>query len=225
MKKRLLITFILVVVSALLLLQGNYRGSRKGAINYPASLDEVAVSVDGRDLTLRDLAFYVAYEEQEVQLQACEYNPEDTSKYWNVHVSGMFVKVAARNAAIQMAIHDEIFYRMAMQEGITLSEEEEQALLQAHRDFWADLVEDEQVQRLGVSEEELQSSIRKMMYAQKYQSIYSQMEEESYEDYDFNGKRYEEMKNSHEIKINEDLWSRVDIGNITLTHEKETETE
>ena len=124
MKKRLCTTAILVV---LLVLTGMefYRSlvNQRGLV-YADSLSKVAVTVDQEELTLYDMAFYVAYQEKEVQKDAVIYNDEKPHKYWNAHTNGEFVRVVAEQAVVDMAVHDELFYRMACEEGIQLDEEE-----------------------------------------------------------------------------------------------------
>ncbi len=112
-------------------------------IDYKASLEKTAVEVNGTFLTLRDMAFYVTYEEAEVAKQAIEYDEDDPKHYWNTRLNGTYVRVAARNAAIQMAIHDELFYQMAMKEGIELTDEEEKSYRMTEQDFWGDMVDAE----------------------------------------------------------------------------------
>ena len=126
MKTRNVVTIILIVVLAYLLLRNGIGTRRIEPVDYPQSLDRVAAVINGDKLTLRDLAFYVAYEENQVEQQALAYDAGDTSKYWNLHTNGTYVRVAARNATIQMLVHDEIFYQMAVSEGIELNEEEEE---------------------------------------------------------------------------------------------------
>ena len=77
------------------------------------SLDKVVVTVDGKDLTIKEIAFYVAYEETTIEEQAYVYDPEDTGAYWKLHIDGQFIRVAGKQAALDMAIHDEIFYELA----------------------------------------------------------------------------------------------------------------
>ena len=79
-----------------------------------------------------------------------------------------------------MAVHDRIFYAMAEKEGITLEEEEEKRLSNSQYDFNSDL-EEEQKEWLGVSEDELNESMRKLALAEKYQSIYAQIKNGSTE--------------------------------------------
>ena len=112
--KKYLVTLALSVLVVVLGWYSMQNRSGRDRLVYADSLDLVAAEVNGEELTLRDLAFYVAYEEAEVEERAIAYDPDDTIQFWNLHTDGVFIRNAARNAAIQMAIHDEIFYRMAI---------------------------------------------------------------------------------------------------------------
>lgn len=218
MKKRLCITFILAAALVCLVVYSGRQGDKRRKIVYSQSLDLVAARINGEALTLRDLAFYVAYEENQVEQQALAYNCEDTSLYWNTRTDHTYIRIAARNAAIQMALHDELFYQMAQQEEIRLSEEEEELLAASVADFWADLTDDEKEIMLGVEYEDIAESMEKMAYAQKMQFIYSQLNNTEYETYDFSTDTYAAMLEEQDYKIYEDVWGRVDFGNVTLVH-------
>lgn len=218
MKKRLCITFILAAALVCLVAYSGRQGDKRRKIVYSQSLDLVAARINGEALTLRDLAFYVAYEENQVEQQALAYNCEDTSLYWNTRTDHTYIRIAARNAAIQMALHDELFYQMAQQEEIRLSEEEEELLAASVADFWADLTDDEKENMLGIEYEDIAESMEKRAYAQKMQFIYSQLNNTDYETYDFSTDTYAAMLEEQDYKIYEDVWGRVDFGNVTLVH-------
>lgn len=97
----------------------NYHDMKQNIV-YNEHLDDVAVTVNGKELTLRDMAFYVAFEEMNVEKQALVYDSGNPNKYWNIHTNGEFVRVTARKAAMSMAIHDEIFYEMAKKRALHL---------------------------------------------------------------------------------------------------------
>ena len=101
----------------------SWQTKQRQQLVYTESLDKVAASVNGTKLTLREIAFYVAYEEAEVEKQAFAYDAEHPKKYWGIRLNKTYVYAAARNAVIQMAIHDEVFYEMAMQEEIELTDD------------------------------------------------------------------------------------------------------
>lgn len=199
---------------------GNSRRERqtKDPIVYKDSLDLVAAKVNGTQMTLKDVAFYVAYEEAEVEAEAVIYDSDNPEKYWNARIKGGFTRVVARNAAIQMAIHDQIFYKMALEDEIALSDEEEEQIQLVLDDFWSDLTDREGDESLGVSREEIGETLRRIAYAQKYQEIYAQLNNKSYEDYDFTADDYAEILEQQDYTINEDVWRRVSFGSVTLNH-------
>ena len=58
------------------------------------------------------LAFYVGYEEYQIQQEALVYDLDDPNRYWSMRVEGGFMNAVARKNAMQMALHDELFYQM-----------------------------------------------------------------------------------------------------------------
>lgn len=217
-RKKYLVTLILSVLVIILGWYSIQNGSSRTKLVYADSLDQVAAEVNGVELTLRNLAFYVAYEEAEVEERAIVYNPDNTNQFWNIHTDGTFVRLAARNAAIQMAVHDEIFYRMAVEEGIELNEAEETMLLNSINDFWLDLTDNGKEIKLGITQEDIASAMRKIAYVQKYQLIYAELHGQDYEDYDFPEDAYQELLEEQEYRIYNKVWNRVDFGNVTLEH-------
>jgi hypothetical protein len=216
--KKWCLTAALLLLLAGMVFYSFWKRSLRSKLVYPESLELVAATVNGNELTLRDVAFYVAYEEDEVEQQAYVYNPDDTNIYWNMHANYTYIRKAARNAAIQMAIHDELFYRMALDEGITLNDEEESILAEKSEETWTDLVDYGKDVRLGVTREDIEQTLRKIAYAQKMQYIYANMQGLEEEDYDFTSDSYLDFLGKQDYKISEDVWGRVDFGNVTLTH-------
>ena len=219
MEKRIRFTIILVLILIVVIAFSFQSKEKKEYLVYNEALDKTAVTVDDVSLTLKDIAFYVAYEEKTVQEQAILYNPDNPRQYWNVYTDGQFVKLTAKQAALDMAVHDEIFYQMAVAEGLTLDVTEQEYLENDESDFWSDL-EDWQREQLGISEEELDSEMEKIALADKYQSIYAEMNQKEYEAYNFNGEAYEALLSEHEYSVNEKVWDRVEFGSVTLETSK-----
>lgn len=185
---------------------------------YADSLDVVVAEVNQQELTLRDLAFYIAYDEQVVEDQAEIYNPEDTTRYWNVCTNGEYIRLMAKDATMQKAIHDEIFYQMALKEQVSLTEEERDTMEDSANLFWNSIMYGDKLERLGVSEEDLNATIEKMAIAQKYQAAYAQRELLEMSDYDIATVWYEKLLAEQDYQIYEDVWDKVNYGDITLTH-------
>ncbi len=217
-KPRFLLTLILLAIAVGLVVSSREKRKEQEPVVYEESLDEIAVEVNGETLTLRDMAFYVAYEESEVEKKAVVYDSDHPEKYWNMRVKGGFTRVVARNAAMQMAIHDALFYQMAEEDGITLTEEEESRLADTQGDFWADLTDREGEQLLGVEKKDMDEALRRIAYAQKYQAIYAELQGKTYEDYDFTAEAYKKLLKKQDYKINESIWKRVRFGSVTLIH-------
>lgn len=217
MKKRLCTTVILLI---LVFLTGreSYRSYKdRQDLVYSESLSEVAVTVDEKELTLFDMAFYVAYQEKEVQKDAVIYNSEKPYRYWNAHTNGAFVRKVAEQAVLDMAVHDEIFYQMACQNELELDEKEEVYLANEVYDFCTDVTK-EQLERLGVTEAEIETAMRKIALANKYQSILSQIENIDYEEYNYTESAYQELLKEYEVVENESIWSKVSLGNVTVNY-------
>ena len=202
-----------LLMCALLALSGC--GVRAKTIEFKEHLDETVLELDGEKYPLRELAFYVAYEEQLIQEQALAYDATNPNAYWNTHMNGHFVRVQARNEAMNMAIHDFIFYEMALELGMELDQEEIDYATGRSEDFWMDLGEQAQ-SRLGITKEELIEDLLRMALAQKYQQLYAAMNNVPEEDYDASGAAYETLLGEHTYKIRDRLWEGVSMGHVTL---------
>lgn len=206
------ILFLMVIVMGAFAWRAN---NMKSSLVYNESLGKVAVTVDENDLTLTDLAFYIAYQEKCIQEQAVVYDPENTRKYWNLHTNEGFMNEIAKEAAVDMAVHDEIFYQLADAEGIELDAEEVAYFENEYYDFCSDL-EDSQWIALGVTEETIRESMYKVAVANKYQSILAEIKGVSYEEFNFDGGAYQELLAEHVCVKDEKVWRRIPIGRITV---------
>ena len=179
------------------------------------SLLLVAVTVEGEDLTLRDLAFYVAYEEKEVQEQALIYDSENPSRYWNIHTNGEFIRVAARDAAVDMMIHDYVYSLEATQQGYSLTDEEESLCSSTASDFWSDLDSDQQA-ALGISEETVYDTCMDIGLTDKYLADLSNESGRDLALYETGGKLWDEKRDGMDIVYNDQVLERIEMGTITV---------
>lgn len=191
------------------------RAKRMQKIEYASHMDDVAVTIDGEPYTLKDMAFYLAYEEQTTQNQAKVYDLYHTNEYWNLHTNGSFIRIEAKDTAMNMAVHDVIFYQIAEQDALSLSKEEQEYVANMADDFWNDLEEDGQ-ERLGVSKEEIDDTFVHMGLAQKAQQILADENGVDYREYNVEGSMYQDILAEHTYKINDKIWERLDFGNIIL---------
>ena len=207
---------VAVVLCVLLCLAGC--GVRQKTIVFNEHLDETALVLDGQKYPLRAFAFYVAYEEQLIQEQALLYDEDNPNAYWNTHMNGHFVRVRARTEAMNLAIHDFILYELAVSMEMELSEEQTRYAKDRCDDFWMDIGETAQ-ERLGVSREEMEETLRRMALAQMYQELIAAMDAVPTEDYDVDGAAYEKLLDEHSYKIKSNVWEGISMGHVTLLNE------
>lgn len=209
------VTIVLGIFVIILGLKSFQNYSDRQSIVYADSLDEIIVTVDGNALTLADIAYYIGNEEMNTEKQALVYKPQQPQKYWNAKVGGQFVRMQAKNNAMNKAIHDEIFYQMALERGLDLDEEDMLYISNVENDFWYDLCDMDNPDALGVTREQLDRTIEKSALAYKSQIIYAELEGADVSSFDFSGNRYEELLNEHKYEIEMSLWRKVNMGRIT----------
>lgn len=195
-------------------------GDGRGPLIYCEHLDDVAVTVDEKDVTFKDLAFYILYEERKVEEQARIYNPDYTKDYWNLHTNDTFIQEEAKDVVMGMAVHDYLFYQMAVADGMdTLTEGEEDELAYAITDFWEDML-DVQWEKLPCDVETINNQIRIAAIAEKYQDYLAREQGPSQAAYKYDGYYYSLIRDEHSVKINKKLWQKFVMGDITLEHTK-----
>lgn len=216
--KKFRVLWFLTIFMFLLAITSIIDRNGKATIQYKESLEEVIATVEGTPLTLRDFAVYVAHQEEEVESQALVYNYKNTNKYWNIHTNGKFIKFMARDSAIGMAIHDLLFYQLAKEMKLSLSEEEQIYVANDVMDFWTDLMDEGKVEKLGITEDDVKVAYEKIALAEKAQFIYAQIDNVEYEDYNYGKEEYERFLSDYEYKVEEAILDRLDFGDITLDH-------
>lgn len=67
MRPKHLVSIVLIAVVLVMLMRNNNSMTNARPLVYRESLDEVAAQINDETLTLRDMAFYVGYEEYQIQ--------------------------------------------------------------------------------------------------------------------------------------------------------------
>ncbi len=214
--KKFIRIFVVTLICVALIAGGIYTWQQR-QVEYVDCLDKVAFSINGDETTFAELGFYVLYVEREVELQAQIYNADNTRDYWNLHIDGVFISIQAKETIQGMAIHDELFYQLAKAAKMELTEEEEEALANAEADFWMDLL-DVQLENLPVSDEYISEAMRRMAFAEKYQAYLVEETGLTSASYNWDGYAYTQLLAEQDLVINEKLWSKISVGNISLVH-------
>ncbi len=211
---------VLLVCAAVIVYALLSMGEGRGPVDYNQHIEDTIVTIDGNEVTFKDLAFYILYEERKIEEQARVYNSDYTKDYWNLHTNDTFIQEEAKDVVMGMAVHDHLFYQMAVAEGMdSLTPSEEDELNFAITDFWEDML-DIQWELLPCDEETINEQIRIAAIAEKYQNHLAKENGPSQAAYKYDGYYYSLIRDEHTVKINKKLWDRFVLGDITLEHTK-----
>lgn len=216
--KKYRVLWVFTIIMLILAIVSVGESKNRQDLIYSQSLDEVVATVQGEEITLREFAVYVAHQEAEVESQAKIYNAENTNEYWGLHTNGKFIRHAAREAAVNMVVHDELFYQLAQEFEIEFSDEDYEILKNDAADFWSDLTDDGKEAKLGITEQDVYDAMYKIAYAEKCQLIYAEMNGLKFSDYDFSSEEYLEFLREYKYSIDEKILERIGFGDITLEH-------
>ena len=118
-----------------------------------------------------------------------------------------------------MAIHDQIFYDLAQNADVKLTDSDYEYIKNSETDFLYDLDDYNGLQKMGVTEEDICNAMEKAALAQKYQELYARMQGEDTASYDFSGDAYKKLlENNYKYEINDEVWDRVNFGGVVLDH-------
>ncbi|SFH87477.1 hypothetical protein SAMN04487830_11120 [Pseudobutyrivibrio sp. OR37] len=218
--KTFLKSMVLVICVGVILYAFLAMGTGRGPLDYNEHLEDTAFTVDEKNVTFEDLAFYILFEERKVEEQARIYNKEYTKDYWNIHTNDKFIQSEAKSVVLGMAVHDHLFYQLAVAEGMDeLTDAEEKELEGSIADFWEDML-DVQWERLPCDKATINNQIRIAAIAEKYGNHLARENNTSQAAYKYDGYYYSLIKDTHDIKLNKKLWNKLVLGDITLTHSK-----
>lgn len=201
----------------------------KNKFVYEKSLDEVVLTVDGREVSLRELGYYIYYVETEVDKQARIYNPEDPLDYWNTHfsagLSSAYVSEMAMDAILGNCVCDLIYEEMAIGKGYELTkEEEESAKKQAQSTFSA--MTEKQKSVTGLSQDDVELFFVRKALVIKYAADFCRETDFSgYSGYreeliSYAGEYYKEkILPLHEVQYNYEIINELKPGRITTDYE------
>lgn len=216
---RYVMTFVVLLVVIYIGLN-SYQHKQK--IIFADHLNDVVFTLNGQDVYLKDFMFYIASMETRVEEEAKVYNKTSTKDYWNAHANGHFISEDVKESVFNMVVHDYLFYELAKEEGLELSQEDLIAISNSKCDFYEDLL-DNQLQLLeamNITEEVIDEQMRLAALAEKYQEYLAAKNNGSVASYKADGYYYKLILDEHTLIVNRKLWDRIVIGDVTLIHKK-----
>lgn len=223
-------------IAILLLICVLYYGYRQNRIfNYDEHIDDVVITVDGRDVLLREFGYYIYSLEDHVNKQAIAYDRYHPLDYWNKHfragMDSQFVSLMARDKAIDVCVCDMIYESMAVEAGYSLTREEEEKAKESAKKIYQKMTE-EQIDILGVSLELIEEiQCKKYLIAKFAKDYVKTLNFEGYAGYreeliSSGGAYYEQnILPEHEIKINGYIKDSLKFGKISINQKTSIEEE
>ena len=196
---------------------------------YKDHLDEVVITVDQRNITLREFGYYVYQIEGYTQEQALVYNPDNPAEWWNTHFSSgpdsQFVCEYAKDVAVNLCIADEIFYEEAKKQGLELNEDGDEKVKTDTQEM-INKMDSVQMSSTGLDEKIISELKKKQLLSTTYAEFlvntvdFSEYDEDPYKLVNWDGAYYqEEILPKHSVQINDDLLGKIAFGKITVNYQ------
>lgn len=219
---------IIILIANIILISVAICGKILSRFKYEKHFDDVVITVDDTNITLREFGYYIYEVEEFVQRQALLYDPENPKHWWNTHFSaGMdsqFVCDYAKKVAVNVCVSDEIYYKCAITNGIALSDhEEQQAIYEAKNVFYG--MTPEVVTKTGLNEDIFVNLRIKHVLASKYVEYLSESQdflgysEDIEKLLNWDGAYYQEnIYPEHIVETNDKILSKITLGKITVNY-------
>lgn len=132
--------------------------------------ETLVLTVDDSKVYLNEMMYHVMLAEMQGQLYASFVG--NAEEYWDIkNEDGITMAVATKNLAMENAIKYELFYKMAMDENYTLTDEEKE-LSKSKVDNILKNIQAEQLQTFELTEENLIEIQEKIAISTKYYDAY-----------------------------------------------------
>lgn len=199
---------------------------RQNQFVYEKSLEDTVMTVDGRELSLREFGYYIYQVESFLNEQAIVYDPSDPLSYWNKRFMagrpGAFVSVMGRNKAYEICVCDLIYEEMAREGGYELTEEEQEKAREEADRLFRKMTEAQRT-KTGLTKELVEDiQCRKKLVAKFAKDYVKTIDFDGYTGYreeliSAGGAYYEQViLPEHTVQINERIKYALKFGRITI---------
>lgn len=189
-------------------------------------LQDKVFTVNEQDVSLQETSYYIMIVEDYIEELAKQYNPDDTSQFWNIHFSaGMdstFLRTMAKDLVYEICIYDYIMEQEANLNALTLTEQEEKEARDEAADIFNSMSE-ETIQLTQLTQEKLENIMLRRALAKSY--AYYLIETEDFSSYSdtpqeelsYDGNYYMSyIKSKYKVRVNKSLWNEISLGDLTI---------
>ncbi|MBP9997207.1 MAG: hypothetical protein KBT19_08110 [Lachnospiraceae bacterium] len=195
---------------------------KKASKNYTYSehLDETVMTINGTDITLKEMSYYIARSEEIIQDMAVKYNPADPMDFWKTHFSAgtdsQFTDAYAKSQAEEMCIYCMIMDNEANQNGLALSEDDKQLAADEAEQMFGQLSKGA-LDNTRLDLETICKLKEKEQVARNYVLLLADTKNISADELDYHGDYYlNTIRPAYDVQINGAVWNPVKLGKITV---------
>lgn len=169
--------------------------------------------------SLSEFGYYILVMERDIQQTANIYDSEDPTSYWNIYIGdeqqgNAYVRVLSKQYAINFAKRDLLYELQMKKEGFSVTEEKKQEI-EAKISELKSCFTNEQFQRVGMSQESFEEMARRVENIQAYMTELT-IRGVAVENLETDGTYYEELLASYEISENNEIFSQLVFGSISV---------
>lgn len=223
LKKWVKVALIILLAVIFIVICVIHEINKRKVFVYNEHLEEVVLTIDDTDITLREFAYYVAQSEEIIQEMAYVYDPEDPIKFWHVHfragLDSQYTYEYAKSEAVEMCIYCYIMEKEAFAQGLELNPKaKEDCITTATNKMYS--LEPKALINTGLSIDTFVREEQRQQVTKAYASVLSQAKQVALEDMDFHGDYYiNNIKPYHTIIRYEEVLDQIQLGKMTVNVE------
>lgn len=193
---------------------------QSGTFTYSKHLDEIILTVEESEISLKEISYYILVAETNYNEAALAYDSDNPEALWNLNLnpdmSWKLFSDVTKDEIMEACKRDNIYYQEALKQGYTLNEEESEKIKNQAVEEMNKLT-DSQIEVIDYELKDMVNALTKVYYAKNY---VQKLMKEGYEkeELDIGGSKYEEIRETYLVKVNEELWNVVKVGKITINN-------
>lgn len=220
---------IILIIIAVIIVAAGQLYKVFTTFHYEKHLDDTVLTIDNTEITLREFGYYIYDTEAYVQEQAIQYDSSDPTRWWNTHfaagLDSTFICDYAKKTAINTCVCDEIYYQLAIQNGISLDDTEKSYATDEANDMYEQM-NDYQLGITGLNSDIILEYRLKQALATKYaQTLLDTVDFSAYDDdpntlLSGNGDYFQDViLPEHTVTENNKILDNIYFGKITVNYE------
>lgn len=193
---------------------------------YDEHLQETAFSIDGENVTIQEISYYIWNVEKKFNEMAVAYNPDNPKEFWNTHfkaaLDSTFTRDYAKRIAKEVSVYNCVMRKEADRYGVTLTTSEIQAVKEEASDCYAAMTSYAKEQT-KIKEENLisifedEAVIRKFLEKAAEDITAQGFTGDLNQQLSYSGEYYNEyILTQYNVQYNDALWEKITMGTITL---------